>query len=125
MNKTSSPVSKKLREILEAERDLLKQGMASDTLSLAQEKMSKMQEFQAYYSAIKPDAVSTADLQEVAAISQLARENAILFEAVRNGLNSVIERLEGLSANSYVGAYDKSGSKVAFNGAQGRYVKKI
>lgn len=122
---TAKRITQKLKDILEAERNLLKQGMAMETLSLAQEKMTTMQDFQTFYSNASADTISDTDLREIEVISQMARENAILFEAVRNGLTSVIERLESISANAYVGAYDHSGSKVAFNGARGRYLKKI
>lgn len=55
---------------------------------------------------------------------QLARENAVYFEAIRNGLRSAITRLEAMHANAYVGSYGAHGQQLAFPQATGAYRKK-
>jgi hypothetical protein len=60
----------------------------------------------------------------MAEIVGLAKENAIHFDAIQNGIRRAIQRLESQHANAYVGSYTQTGGKVAFTEVTGRFLKK-
>ena len=57
-------------------------------------------------------------------IVSMAKENAVHFEAIQNGLRRAIQRLESQHANAYVGSYTQTGGKVAFTEVTGQFLKK-
>lgn len=114
-----------LLEILEAEHTSLTAGQAGTAGGLLQAKMAAMQAFDALME--EPERVrGVPDYQRrMQRIITLASENAALFSAVRNGLNSAIGRVGSAGPASYVGAYTATGDKTAFTKAVGGYAKKI
>lgn len=114
----------RLRELLLAERELIVSGRAREAAALIQDKASALQAVENAISAPQINQVSTPQRREVEAVVQMARENAVYFVAIRNGLRSAIQRLEGMHDNAYVGSYGRGGMKMAFPQATGSYRKK-
>ena len=113
-----------LKNALVEERRLLLSGQARDTVGLLPAKLSAMEDLQTAFGSLEPDAVPAAYREDIAGIARLARENAVHFEAVRNGMRRAIQRLESLHASAYVGSYTQTGGKVAFTEVTGRFLKK-
>ena len=125
---TGAQIEARLAELKDAlieERRLLLGGQATDTVALLPVKLQALEELQSAFGHFEAAAIPPAYREEVAGISKLARENAIHFEAVRNGMRRAIHRLESMHANAYVGSYTPSGSKMAFTEVTGRYLKKV
>ncbi len=113
-----------LKDALVEERRMLLSGQAKDTVALLGGKLQAMEDLQNAFGSLEPDAVPPAYRDEVAGIAQLARENAIHFEAVRNGMRRAIQRLESMHASAYVGSYTQYGGKMAFPEVTGGFLKK-
>lgn len=111
----------RLREILGVERDLLLTGRAKEAVSLIEEKSDVLRQVETALEAQDPNSIPSAQRREIEAVFQLAEENAMHFEAVRNGLRNAIGRIEAMHANAYVGSYGKDGGKVPFSEATGQY----
>jgi hypothetical protein len=45
--------------------------------------------------------------------------------AIRNGMRSIITRMENIDHDEYVGSYNQYGNKMPFRGATGNYLKKV
>lgn len=111
-----------LLSFLEKELGLLKSGELAEVVALAQEKSTLLRAFEA---ALQEEGISSADRPAVEAIIKRAGECDRHLLAIRNGMRSVITRMEGLDHDSYVGSYNQYGDKMAFTGATGGYLKKM
>ncbi|MGH1422089.1 MAG: hypothetical protein ACRBEQ_09740 [Hyphomonas sp.] len=114
--------AEQLLGLLEREISLLKVGKLADAIALTQEKGSLLRAFEI---ALQEEGVSSPIRPVIEAIVKRAGECERHFIAVRNGMRSVITRMEGLDHDSYVGSYNQYGDKLAFTGATGGYLKKI
>ncbi|MEM5518845.1 hypothetical protein WNY37_17940 [Henriciella sp. AS95] len=121
---TAGNILNHLQGILEAEHQALLAGQAGTAASLLEQKMTAMGEFEQLLQ--QPELIRALPNYNVRMerIVSLASENASHFNAVRNGVNSAISRLDTSSGNSYVGAYQANGAKTAFANAVGAYEKK-
>jgi len=95
----------RLKDALIEERQLLISGQPRETIPLADIKLAAMDELQNAFGTLDPADVPVMYRQPMTEIVVLAKENAIHFEAIRNGLRSAIRRLESQHANAYVGSY--------------------
>ena len=114
----------RLKQTLAQERQLLLSGQARETAALLSGKLSAMEELERAFGSLEPDTVPAAFRDDMTEIVRLARENAVHFEAIRNGMRRAIERLESFHANAYVGSYTQTGGKVAFTDVRGQFLKK-
>lgn len=119
-----SDVVERVQSVLFAEKRYLVAGQTHEVVGLVKEKMAALETFHALFSKLSPDQVQSDLRQRVEDVIALASENASHFEAMRNGLRSVISRLGSLTEESYVGAYRLDGGKTAFSKASGGYLKK-
>lgn len=110
-----------LRMLLETERDLLRSGRAKEAVALIEDKSQALRALEAALNGQARGSVGPERQRAIAGVIRMAAENALHFEAVRNGLRSAISRLEGLHANAYVGAYGENGAQLPFSRAFGRY----
>ncbi|HAE25983.1 MULTISPECIES: hypothetical protein [Hyphomonas] len=113
-----------LKETLTLEQQYLLAGRARETLSLAQAKLSAMDALEAAFGSLDPSVVPGAYQSDMMDIVSMAKENAVHFEAIQNGLRRAIQRLESQHANAYVGSYTQTGGKVAFTEVTGQFLKK-
>lgn len=124
-NQSTDRIVSRLREVLAAERSFLKNGQVHDAASLAEEKLGAVEAFEGMLFADPPAGLTASQRIGVREVVDMARENAIVLDSVRNGLRSVAARLENLDGGSNVGAYDQYGTKLPFSGATGGYVKRV
>jgi len=103
-----------LRDLLLKERDLLRAGYPVETISLVEKKTEIMQQLGPLIDAWEQGQVADHEVGDLKEIIALAEENALRFNAVRNGMRSLIERLSELSAGTQIGAYDESGKQLQF-----------
>lgn len=113
----------RLSDLLAAERDLLRAGRARDAAALIADKTDALETLERGLAGADPSILSRDLRERIHAVMRLAGENAVHFDAVRNGLRGAIERLETMHANAYVGAYSIDGSRTAFPEATGKYKK--
>ena len=113
-----------LKETLTLEQQYLLAGRARETLSLAQAKLSAMDALEAAFGSLDPSVVPGAYQSDMMDIVSMAKENAVHFEAIQNGLRRAIQRLESQHAKAYVGSYTQTGGKVAFTEVTGQFLKK-
>ena len=113
-----------LKETLTLEQQYLLAGRARETLSLAEAKLSAMDALEAAFGSLDPSVVPGAYQSDMMDIVSMAKENAVHFEAIQNGLRRAIQRLESQHANAYVGSYTQTGGKVAFTEVTGQFLKK-
>lgn len=114
----------RLKEVLEQERRFLRSGQPQETASLMPAKLSAMEELEKAFGSLEPDDVPSLYRQDMVGIVRAAKENAVHFAAVQNGLRQAISRLESLHATAYVGSYTQTGGKVAFTEVTGQFLKK-
>ncbi|KJS26222.1 MAG: hypothetical protein VR75_07955 [Hyphomonadaceae bacterium BRH_c29] len=114
----------RLKDALIEERQLLISGQPRETISLADIKLAAMDELQNAFGTLDPADVPVMYRQPMTEIVVLAKENAVHFDAIRNGLRSAIHRLESQHANAYVGSYTQTGGRVAFTEITGQFQKK-
>jgi hypothetical protein len=114
----------RLKDALIEERQLLISGQPRETIPLADIKLAAMDELQNAFGTLDPADVPVMYRQPMTEIVVLAKENAIHFEAIRNGLRSAIRRLESQHANAYVGSYTQTGGGVVFTEVTGQFQKK-
>ena len=120
----SLPDSRNLKTILACEIEMLQSGRVSDAAALIDEKMAAMRDLEVMFEAKSLSKVTPSQRLEIEEIIQMAKLNAVHFEAIQNGVRNVIARIENLDGNAYVGSYKPGGGKVAFPEASGRYSKK-
>ncbi len=113
-----------LKEKLILEQQYLLAGRARETLSLAESKLSAMDTLETAFGSLDPSAVPGTYHSDMTEIISLAKENAVHFEAIQNGLRRAIQRVESQHANAYVGSYTQTGGKVAFTEVTGQFLKK-
>jgi len=113
-----------LKETLALEKAYLLAGRARETLTLTEAKLSAMNSLETAFGAFEAGSVPLAYRADMAEIVTLAKENAVHFEAIQNGLRRAIERVESQHANAYVGSYTQTGGKVAFTEVTGHFLKK-
>lgn len=113
-----------LEDILIAEREYLMAGLPRDAAGLSDEKLVALEAFEAAFGTRTPLAVSAQTRQLVRDVIQLSEENALLLNAVRNGVRSLISRFEAPAADVFVGSYRQGGGQVAFSQATGQYLKR-
>ena len=114
----------RLRDLLVTERELIVTGRAKEAVGLIEDKASAMEAVEAAVNALPATTLPAPERREIESVIQIARENAVYFEAIRHGLRSAISRLEGMHANAYVGSYGAHGQQLAFPQATGAYRKK-
>lgn len=113
-----------LKETLTLEQQYLLAGRARETLSLAEAKLSAMDALETAFGSLDPSVVPGAYQSDMMDIVSMAKENAVHFEAIQNGLRRAIQRLESQHANAYVGSYTQTGGKVAFTEVTGQFLRK-
>jgi len=114
----------RLRIALEEEHEMLLAGQARETVSLMGIKLSAMEELEKAFGSLEPGLVPAVYRDDMADIVALAKENAIHFGAIQNGMRRAIHRLESMHANAYVGSYTQTGGRVAFTEVTGGFLKK-
>lgn len=114
-----------LRDVLLEERSFLKSGLVHDVVSLTERKLEALEVFEGMLAADPPARISGTQRQSVQEVRQMARENGLIMQSVRNGLRSAADRLANLDGGATVGAYDRYGAKMPFSGATGGYVKRV
>lgn len=113
-----------LEDILLAEREYLLAGLAREAAGLNGEKLAALEAFEAAFGGGGAIAVSSQTKQLVADVIQLSEENAQLLSAVRNGVRSLISRMEAPADDAFVGSYRQGGRQIAFSQATGQYLKR-
>ena len=113
-----------LKETLVLEQQYLLAGRAHDTIDLAEAKLSAMDALQTAFGSLEPGSAPRAYQNDMMQIVSMAKENAVHFEAIQNGLRRAIQRVESQHANAYVGSYTQTGGQVAFTEVSGQFLKK-
>ncbi|KCZ92230.1 hypothetical protein [Hyphomonas johnsonii] len=116
--------AERLVRILASEKELLLTGRAREAVALMEEKLGALQELETALDDPELNAMATDHRQQIQTIVALAKENAIHFEAIRNGLRHAIDRLESLHGNAYVGSYGQDGGKIPFTDVTGQFQRK-
>ncbi len=112
-----------LLAVLQQENGLLKQGRLHEAAGLQEQKITVLEQFDADLAAGAPRPAHRSILQRIVALSQ---ENAAHFVAIRNGLKAAIARLENLQqAEASVGAYDRHGTRMAFQSHSVKLTKRL
>lgn len=114
----------RLKEVLFEERQLLLSGRAGETVALMNTKLGAVEELDRAFGTLEAGEIPAQFQKDMYEIAQLARENSVHFEAVQNGLRRAIQRLESLHADAHVGSYAQDGTRVAFTGVTGRFLRK-
>jgi tRNA isopentenyl-2-thiomethyl-A-37 hydroxylase MiaE len=113
-----------LKEALALEQQYLLAGRARETIALAEAKLAAMDALETAFGSLEPGSAPHAFQNDMVEIVSLAKENAVHFEAIQNGLRRAIGRMESQHANAYVGSYTQTGSQVAFTEVTGQFLKK-
>ncbi len=115
-----------LLDILQQENQFLKEGKLREAAGLATQKIEALDLFDASLGAQSLQQMGPHHKQTLKRIVSLSEENAAHFVAIRNGLKSVISRLEKLErSEASVGAYDHLGGKVEFQSQGGKLTKRL
>lgn len=114
-----------LEDILISEREFLMAGRPREAAELSGEKLAALEAFESAFGGRAPIAVSAQTRQLVLDVIQLSEENAVLLNAVRNGVRSLIARFEGPAGDAFVGSYQQGGRQIAFSHATGQYLKRV
>lgn len=117
-------IAAEMEDVLLLERQHLEAGNAREAGLLAERKLSALSAFQGLLETGELRAAPRQAREQAERIIALARENAVLLEAVRNGLQSLIGRI-GQAGSSYVGSYGQGGGQLAFPQARGAYMKRV
>lgn len=118
-------LTERLERLLLDERDLLMRGEIHSTFALTDEKLLALDALQSALSADGLAGRSPTLMRSVERVRATAAENAVHFDAVRNGLLSLAARLDEMNGGESVVAYTQNGAKVPFSGAIGRYNKRV
>jgi hypothetical protein len=113
-----------LKETLDLEKQYLLAGRAHDTLSLAEAKLSAINSLETEFGSLESGKFPEVYQRDMAEIVAMAKENAVHFEAIQNGLRRAVKRIEAQHANAYVGSYTQTGGRVAFTEVTGQFQKK-
>jgi hypothetical protein len=124
--KAGSDAFTDLLDILQQENIFLKEGRLREAAGLATQKIEALDLFDANLGAQSRQHMGTQHKQTLKRIVSLSEENAAHFIAIRNGLKSVISRLEQLErSEASVGAYDRLGGRVEFQSQSGKLTKRL
>ncbi len=107
--------------LLASERAALVAGDLAAALARSEEKLRLL-------GALEQDmrtAPERVPVTQLDRIRSAARENAQHLNAIRNGLQNAISRLDRLSHDTSVGAYSSAGAHVPFKSAAGTYLRKV
>ncbi len=118
-------VVERLKDLLTTEKELLLAGKARQVASLADEKLSAMNDLEEVLAGSPSGTMLEGVRSSISTVMSLASENSAHFEAVRNGLRNAAARLETLGSGSLVGSYSQDGRQMSFTGATGRYLKRV
>jgi hypothetical protein len=114
-----------IEEILQAEKALLQAGRAREAAELSSRKLEVLDVLQGLMESGSLNRASAAMRIRLDQISALARENAVLLEAVRNGISSLLRRFNEAGDSVYVGSYGLQGAQLTFSRATGGYIKSV
>jgi len=117
--------TRELSAILSQEATFLADGRITEIADLNTEKTQAVRAFENALSAADGIGLSHIERQEVDATISLARENLQRLSVMRNGLNSLANRLSNLDSGTKVGAYSASGQKLSFERGTNTLAKKI
>tara|TARA_R100000365_G_C2748660_1_gene81082 strand:+ start:9638 stop:9967 length:330 start_codon:yes stop_codon:yes gene_type:complete len=106
------------------EKQLLVSGQAHRLAEMSHEKVAAMNAFDGLLQTGGEYLRQASIKRQVEGIVGVARENAVHFLAVQNGLQSILKRIGNVSQDSYVGAYQSNGGHTPFTLATGGYSKK-
>jgi hypothetical protein len=118
---TAPNVIAELTGILELEQELLKSGRAGEAASLIEKKMIALQGFESLLETAGLKGVSRETRRAMEKVIQLAEQNAVYMEAIRNGIRHAISRLENLNGSVQVGSYGRGGAQLSFSKATGTF----
>lgn len=124
MTESLETITARLRDILVDERHLLK---AMDVRQLVVRSEEKLQLTKALDAALAENgnqAIADETGRVLEKIVQLARENGQYFNAVRQGMTNVIDRISQNSETTSAGTYNQYGEQLRFRGAAGGYLRK-
>jgi len=121
MNASVQKTALRLRDLLIKERDLLRDGYPVESISLVKEKTELMLHLGPLIDSWERGIVADPEIQLLEEIKSLATENSARFNAIKNGLKSLIERFTESSAVTQIGAYDQAGKPLQFQRATGSY----
>lgn len=121
----AAEITSELHALLIQERDLLKAGRAAETISLSERKRELIETLEPLMNSWAAEHVPPAQIKAVSEIQTLAKENSQHFEAVRNGLRSLLDRLDSHSENAKIGTYDQYGNQMKFTRSEGGYKKSV
>ena len=114
----------RVESVLMAEKQLLLSGQAHRLAEMSHEKVAAMNAFDGLLQAGGDHLRQASIKRQVEGIVGVAKENAVHFLAVQNGLQSILKRIGNASQDSYVGAYQSNGGQTPFTHATGGYSKK-
>ena len=117
--------TRELSHILSQEASLLAEGRLSEIADLNVEKTDAVRAFENALTAADSVGISHTERREVDATLALARENLQRLSVMRNGLNSLANRLSNLDSGTKVGAYSATGHKLSFDRGTNTLAKKI
>ena len=120
-----SELTAELRDLLMRERELLRAGDAVQTAELVERKLEIMRSLNPIIDSWTVETAPRIHLDELSNIQKIASENSLHFESVRNGLSSLIERLDTNSEHARIGTYDQYGNQMKFNRGEGGYRKSV
>lgn len=113
-----------LEDLFEREANNIVSGNLSELGEIAQ---AKVQHLSALSTAIEGGALRDQPQTVIARIQKLqnvAAEHDQHLQAVRHGLSRTLERLDRIQSDANVGSYNKSGARVQFSDARGRFESK-
>ena len=102
--------------------------IAGDLQALAQSsgpKAALVSQIEGQLQSITDPAAKREAEIELASIARIAKENEGHFRAMRNGISSLISRIESYKGATKIGAYGQKGETLAFQRGQGGYAKKV
>jgi lambda repressor-like predicted transcriptional regulator len=114
----------RLKDVLAEEKQYLLSGRVGDVAALMNIKLSAIGELDQAFGTLEAGDIPADFRMDMQDIAQLARENSVHFEAIQNGLQRAIRRLESLHADAHVGSYAQDGTRMAFTEVTGRFLKK-
>lgn len=112
-----------LEDVLLAERDFLLSGQVREAASLVEDKLAALEAFEGAAASLGAGGGTAPIRALIGRVVQMAEENAVHLEAVKNGLSSLIGRVSSAGQDAYAGVYRQGGAQMAFPQATGQYRK--
>lgn len=124
MTASIDTISTRLRDILLEERQLLKDMDVQQLVARSTEKLELTKTLDTLLA--EGDKLGTAGEtgRVLEKIVQLAKENGQYFNAVRQGMTNVIDRISQNGETTSAGTYNQYGEQLKFRGSVGGYLKK-